>query len=274
MLNQVLKIADEAGALLLEKKKIIKKLKPSYKKNEGLVSEADLQSEELVRTRLSKLTPGYFILGEEDSSVNKQNFQLAKEADWVWHVDPLDGTNNFLNNWDYYAVSIALTYKNELRLGVVYAPEKQEFYFAEKGKGAFLKVPGKAKQQLLAKNHAKKDFDRSFFVTCLNSLGGKNKKKLDVFFKVNNEALSVRRVGAAALDLCLTARGVFDGFWEHGLKPWDINAGALVCKEAGLKVSDFWGEKYHPYTETIVAVQKHLADQLYQLIEPSFPSRP
>ncbi len=274
MLSKTIKIAEEAGKLLLNKKKIIKKLKPTYKKNEGLVSEADLESEALIRKRLSKLTPDYFVLGEEDSSVNKKSIKIAQSSDWVWHVDPLDGTNNFLNNWDYYAVSIGLTYKNDLRLGVVYAPERNEMYFAEKGKGAFLKVPGKGKQKLHVKNHAKKNFNRSFFSTCLCSLGGKNKKKLDVFYRVNSRSLSVRRTGSAALDLCMTARGIYDGFWEHGLNSWDINAGALICKEAGLKLSDFWGQKYHPYTETVVVCQKHLADQLYQLIEPSFPSRP
>ncbi|MCB9091107.1 MAG: inositol monophosphatase [Halobacteriovoraceae bacterium] len=271
MEKQLREIILEAGDILLEARKSLSSLDIHVKKGEGLVSEADLKTEKFLRDKIGHLFPDHYILSEENSFQKEENLEVAKNSEHCWYIDPLDGTHNFLSGLDYYCISIGYSLRGQLKFGIVYAPTRKELYIANKGKGAFFyDLREKTEKKLDVKKNHQKDFEESMFVTCLNSLGGKNKKKLELFYQMNKQALSVRRFGSAALDLCLTAAGQFDGFWEHGLKPWDINAGALICEETGLQVTDFEQKAFNPFSETIVAISKHLSGRFYPIIKEHF----
>jgi len=271
MFSEVEKIALMAGKFLLEKKKGLKEIKPSYKENEGLVSEVDLESEKLIQDELSRLFPDHFFLGEEGTFENEDNFYLAKKAKHCWYVDPLDGTNNYLNNLDYYCVSIAHSTDGVIDYGIIYAPERDELYYAEKGKGSFYKNLRTGEvEKLDIKNYTQRPLNRSFAVTSLNSLGGKGREKLEAFYEINNTCLSERRFGSAALELCHTARGMFDVCWDFGLKPWDVNAGLLICEEAGYSTLNFSGEKVDPLDTSMLCVRKHLEKDILGILKKIF----
>lgn len=247
MLNKVIEIAKEAGAILLEKKKKLKSLSIQSKETQGLVTEADQSSEDLILKKIKTLTPDYHICSEENFFNKKEIFSKKLLEDFCWYVDPLDGTNNFIAGLDYYAVSIALADKGKLILGVVYAPERDELFYADQG-GAFFE---KAEQKIKLQIDQNKTLDQSLLLTCLSTLSC-NKHKLEHLFELNKKAMSIRRFGAAALDLCHVAKGTVGGFWDQGLKPWDLNAGAFICKQAGAKVSDYNNLDFNPLSSSII----------------------
>ncbi len=154
----------------------------------------------------------------------------------MWYIDPLDGTKNFLRGLDSFCVSIALSYKNEIILGVVYEPIRENLYYAIKNEGSY-------KNNSRIWTSKRKTLKGSFLAT------GFPHRELDIleeYIKIFREfskyASGIRRIGSAALDLCMLAEGIFDGFWEYKLNKWDIAAGIIIIKEAGGIISDFEGE--------------------------------
>jgi myo-inositol-1(or 4)-monophosphatase len=223
-----IEIAVAAGKTLREE--LARPAEISYKGDFDLVTQADRRSEKLIVDSLQKYFPDHAVAAEEGTIKDS-------EAEFRWHVDPLDGTTNFAHGYPCFCVSLALARKNELLLGVVYNPIYEELYTAARGEGATLNG---------------KKISCSKISTLKNSLlctGFPNHKRdanpnIHYYWDFTLRSHGVRRDGSAALDLASVAAGRFDGFWEFGLKPWDTAAGVLLIEEAGGTVSDFTGQPY------------------------------
>ncbi|MFZ8932613.1 MAG: inositol monophosphatase family protein [Bacteriovoracaceae bacterium] len=272
-LKQVSSIAYLAGEGLKKRAKGLRSLKISTKEAQGLVSKADIESEELIRKLLLNNFPEHEFLGEEGSykSFGSSRSAMKKFGDipWCWVVDPLDGTTNYLNQFGYYAVCIGLLHYGEPTLGLVYRPETAECFFATKSKGAFKgiltnKGIGKKKKLDPYKKSKLKD---CLLVTGFSSEKGKiYKREFKKFNDMLSKARGVRRLGSAALDMCYVAEGIFDGFWEAGLAPWDVSASSIICMESNLQVSNYKGETFNPFDKSILVASGKIHRQMKNVL--------
>lgn len=260
MLNMAVRAARSAGNLIVRYVDRLDTLSVTAKKRNDFVSEVDRLAEDEIIRILRKAYPSHGILAEESGS---------REGDeYVWVIDPLDGTTNFLHGFPQFAVSIALKHKGRIEQGVVYDPLRQELFTATRGTGALLN-------------------DRRLRVSRQTSLEGallgtgfpfKMQQHLDTYLATFKalfpQTAGIRRAGAASLDLAYVASGRLDGFWEIGLSEWDMAAGILLVQEAGGIVGDFSGGHEFLATGNIItgnpkvfvamvkAIQPHLTPEL------------
>jgi myo-inositol-1(or 4)-monophosphatase len=253
MYNQTLIDATNAGAGEL-KRFFNGKFIISHKEGiNNLVTEADHASDKAIRSVIKSVFPDHGIVSEESA-------EKISESDYRWIIDPIDGTVNFANGIPICCVSIGLEYKGEMLMGAVYNPNLEEFFFAEKGKGATLngeKISVSSKIHLVTSCLV-----TGFPYTYLDQPNG----PLEVFSKLIKKGIPVRRLGSAAIDLCWVAAGRFDGFYEHELHVWDSAAGYLMVEEAGGKVTNLKGEKYDPFQPGIIATNGQIHDELLKVI--------
>ncbi len=257
LLKDAIEIAQAAGKLIEAKKH---KLVITEKGKNDLVTNADKASQALIIKMIKKLYPTHGVLAEEGE--NNDTLEVFTNSKYIWIIDPIDGTTNYSRGLQFYAVSIGIfkttaaeSSKNfdylsgELVAGVVHAPALGETYYAEKGKGAYLN--GKK-----IKVSKVKKLSESLTVT---GFPPKYKKEnLPNFGKMLMASRAVRRLGAASLDMCYVAKGVFESYWEFGLSPWDIAAGALIIEEAGGKVTDTFGNTLDLFGQDILATNGHV----------------
>jgi myo-inositol-1(or 4)-monophosphatase len=266
-----LELALKAGELLLKKQKKISLLKITHKDAQGVATNADVESEQLIIKGIKKYYPDHLVLAEElaykEFHGEKARYEFLKEKEWVWIIDPLDGTNNFLSGMDYYAVCIALVHWGMPVVGIVYRPANGDCFIAEKNKGTrFFNFKLKTKKQLIKKNKNAKTLETSLLVTGFTSEKGELfDQEFELFKKMVGKSRGIRRMGSAALDLCYVAQGIFDCFWERGLAPWDVAAAGLICLEAGVQVTDYDGRKFNPFQETILAARAPLNREILSL---------
>jgi myo-inositol-1(or 4)-monophosphatase len=221
-------LAREAGTMLQDGHGTVGRGGVGYKGWRNLVTELDLAVEKHVAGRIEKAYPEHSILAEEGA---------AKEgtSEHRWIIDPLDGTTNYVHRHPFYCVSIGLEDREGPLLGVIYAPRLGEFYSCFRGEGAELngkriQVSGEA------------DLGRSLLASGFAyGKGGPEDRNLDNWARLSIVSRGLRRCGSAALDLAYVADGRYDGFWELGLNPWDVAAGALLVQEAGGRVTDCRG---------------------------------
>ncbi len=255
MLNFAIQTARDAGRLLAER--FGRAIQINNKSELDLVTESDLASERLIIDRIKSHYPRHAILAEESGATAPADRE--NQSDWRWIIDPLDGTTNYAHGYPCYCVSIGLECNGRLELGVVYDPMRDEVFSAERGQGASLNgrrirvSPTKElKSALLCTGfpydvRERNEFARHFANFILNAQG-------------------VRRDGAAALDLVYVAAGRFDGFWEEGLKPWDVAAGVLIIEEAGGRVSDYQGDPIDIFTPPVVASNGLLHEAMMRVL--------
>jgi myo-inositol-1(or 4)-monophosphatase len=255
LMNVMYAAARKAGRSLARDFGEVEQLQVSLKGPANFVSAADHRAEEILFTELSRARPGYGFLMEERGEVK------GADATHRWIIDPLDGTTNFLHGIPVFAISIALERDGELVAGIVYNPANHETFTAEKGKGAYLndkRIRVAARDELAA----------AVIGTGIPHAGRPNH---ELFLKelraVMAGSAGVRRMGAAALDVAWTAAGRFDGFWEHGLRAWDIAAGIVILREAGAYVTDCAGKDRMLKDGGIVAGNETIHAKLLKLLK-------
>jgi myo-inositol-1(or 4)-monophosphatase len=220
VINVMAAAARKAGRGLIRDFGEVENLQVSQKGPSDFVSTADLKSEKTLRLELEKARPGYGFMMEESA-------ETIGDGRHRWIVDPLDGTLNFLHGIPHFCISVALEREGEIVAGVVYEPLRDEEFWAEKGSGAFV-------SDRRIRVSGRRDLGQSVIATGMPFRGKEaHPGYMRTLSAVMAETAGVRRLGAAALDLAYVAAGRFDGFWEFGLKPWDIAAGILLVKEAG-----------------------------------------
>ncbi len=232
----------------------VENLQVSRKGPSDFVSTADLKAEKIIREELARAHPDYGFHGEE-SGANSTDSNPVR-----WVVDPLDGTTNFLHGLPHFAVSIALEKNAAIVAGVVYDPIKDEMFYAEKGQGAFLND-----RRLRVANRVR--LDGTIAATGIPFNGhGDRAPFLRELNTVMAKTAGVRRWGAAALDLAYIAAGRYDSYWEHGLSPWDMAAGALIAAEAGATVTDLDGKPLDIWTaQSILSANIDLHPRMLKL---------
>ncbi|HEX7844964.1 MAG TPA: inositol monophosphatase family protein [Chitinophagaceae bacterium] len=219
----------------------------------NLVTEADHASEAAILSVIKKHFPDHHILSEETG-------EIVQDSQYKWIIDPIDGTVNFAHGIPLNCVSIGIEKDGEMLFGAVYNPHINEFYFAEKGKGATLNdKPIKVSEQ---SKTIKACLVTGFPYTYINIANG----PLEIFERFIRKGVPVRRLGSAAIDLCWVAAGRFDGFYEHKLEAWDSAAGYLIVEEAGGKVTDFEGKKFSPYQHRVLATNGKIHDEMLKVI--------
>ncbi len=257
MLNIAIKAARTAGSIINRAALDLEVLKIGSKGPNDYVSEVDRAAEEAIINTVLEAYPGHGILAEESGRAHG-----AKHSDYVWIIDPLDGTTNFLHGFPVYAVSIALAYRGQVQQAVVYDPTRNDLFYASKGRGAFLND----RRLRVSKRTRLSD---SLIGTGFPFRKGDNfKRYVKMFEELMASCAGLRRPGAAALDLCYVAAGYYDGFFETGLNPWDAAAGALIITEAGGLVGNFTGESDFLYQREIVAGNPKVYGQMVQILAP------
>ena len=186
----------------------------------------------------------------------------AKHSDYLWIIDPLDGTTNFIHGFPVYAVSIALSFRGKIEQAVVYDPTRNDLFFASKGRGAFLN------DRRLRVSKRTRIADALIGTGFPFRKGDNFKRYVKMFEEVMQSCAGLRRPGAAALDLCYVAAGFYDGFFETGLSPWDVAAGSLIITEAGGLIGNFTGESDYLYQREVVAGNPKVYGQLVQILTP------
>lgn len=222
----------------------------------GLVSEADKESEKVIFEYLRSQFPDDEFLGEESAYGHDSNLTAGDPQRRRWIVDPLDGTTNYIHQFPIFAISIAMEFQNEIQVGVIDMPKLNETYYAVKGHGSYV---NDKKMQVSSCDDIENAFLATGFISDFEDVIS---QQLAVFSKLVRQCRGIRRAGAAAYDLTQVARGVFDGYWERNLKPWDSAAGILLVREAGGLVSTYSGSKYSPYDNTLVATGPKLHSKL------------
>ena len=254
-----IKAAKEAGDILKENLGKIKRI--DYKGRVSLVTDIDRKAEERIIGIIKERYPSHDILTEESRIKERGN-------QYKWIIDPLDGTTNYVHGYPRYCISIALEKDGGVVLGVVYDPVPEELFLAEKGKGATLN------ERRISVSKIDK-LDKGLLAT---GFPYDRREKADEYLKIYREfmvnAQGVRRDGAAALNLCYTANGRFDGFWEEQLAPWDVAAGSLIVIEAGGRVTDFKGNRLDIYGKEILASNGRIHREMEEIITKTTKKSP
>ena len=271
MQNFAIELSQDAGKTLLQFQKKIHSLKVDNKQAQGVVSKADIATEKKIFDRIKKKYPSHHILGEENFYQLHQTsaaYEQLKNQEALWVVDPLDGTHNFLNGSDYYCISIALVHFGVPLIGVIHRPATGELFYAISSYGAFYVGPShhhKKRKLFIDKNF--KNIQDTIWVTGFASEKGVPvHSEFKLFKKLVCTSRGVRRFGSAALDICYVASGLWDGFFEKNLSPWDVAAAGLILKEAGGRVTNYSGENFHPFQSSIVGARPPLYKKIIEII--------
>jgi len=254
MVNIAVKAARRAGRIINQASGNLDVLTVRHKSLNDLVSEVDRAAEAAIIDTLRTAYPEHAILAEESGA--------AGQSEYVWIIDPLDGTTNFLHGFPQYCVSIALVHKGVITHGVIYDPSRNDLYIASRGRGAYLND----KRLRVSR--------RDKLIDALVGTGFPFRMfdYLDAYVSMLKDFMTktagVRRPGSAALDLAAVAAGRLDGFWEIGLAPWDMAAGCLMITEAGGLVGDLEGNEGYLHGGNIVAGNAKIFAQMLQVIQP------
>jgi myo-inositol-1(or 4)-monophosphatase len=255
MLNIAVKAARRAGSIINRAALDRTQLEVRSKRANDFVTQVDRAAEAAIIDILRQAYPDHAILGEESGALEGKGAGTAK-AEYRWVIDPLDGTTNFIHGFPQYCVSIAVQHRGATAHGVVYDPGKNELFTASKGRGAFL---DDRRIRVSRCAHLQEALVGTGFPF-------KELSRIDLYFRqlraVMQQASGVRRAGAAALDLAYVAAGRLDAFWELGLSPWDMAAGALMVQEAGGLVGDLAGEANYLESGDIAAATPKAFPQL------------
>jgi myo-inositol-1(or 4)-monophosphatase len=254
LLNTAVKAARRAGEIAIRQLKHLDEIDVRNKGISDFVTKVDEAAEECIIETIQKYYPDHAFLAEESGQ--------RGESEYTWIIDPLDGTTNFIHGFPIFSVSIALRIKGRLSIGVIYDPNRQEFFTAIRGRGAQvdghkIRVSGRRnlEDSLIGTGFPYRSHDRMT-------------SYLAMLEQVMLNTSGIRRPGSAALDLANLAAGRLDGFWEFGLNIWDIAAGSLILREAGGLISELENKDDYLNTGNIVAGSPKIHDALKKLLTP------
>jgi myo-inositol-1(or 4)-monophosphatase len=257
MLNVAIKAARAAGSIINRASMDLDILKINTKSPNDFVTEVDQAAENAIIDILLQAYPDHGILAEESGREHG-----AKHSEFVWIIDPLDGTTNFIHGLPVYCVSIALAHRGVVQQAVVYDPTRNDLFYATKGRGAFLND----RRLRVSKRTRMSD---ALIGTGFPFRRGDNfKRYLKMFEEIMPLCAGLRRPGAAALDLCYVAAGYYDAFFETGLHPWDVAAGSLILTEAGGLIGNFTGESDFMNQREVLAGSPKIYGQLVPILAP------
>jgi len=255
IMTMMQRAAEKAARSLLRDFNEVEKLQVSKKGPGDFVTAADKRSEEIIFEELKKAKPDYSFMMEESGQVK------GNDPDYVWIIDPLDGTHNFMHGVPHWSISIALEQRGTVVAGLVYDCAKNEMFTAEKGGGAF--IHGNRRLRVSGRNVMEQ---------CMIATGlpRPNKEQRQLFWKEMEAVASispmVRRMASAALDLSYVAAGRMDGYWERGCKPWDVAAGWLIVKEAGGIVTSIENDENPVYSGSLIAANQQIHADLRKIL--------
>jgi myo-inositol-1(or 4)-monophosphatase len=261
MVNMALRAGRRASQIVVRALDRVDLIKVEEKRRNELVSEVDRDAEKAIIDVLRQAYPDHGILGEEFG-------ESVAGAEYTWIIDPLDGTTNFLYGIPHFCVSIALKHRNRIEHAVIVDPIRNEEFVASRGQGA--QVNGK-RMRVTRRTR----LDESLLATGIPFRDGA--PNVDAYMEMlkafSHQCRGIRRAGSAALDLAYVAAGRYDGYWELGLKPWDLAAGVLLVQEAGGLVADIAGGERYLDTGNIVCgnpkVFKAMLQTLHPLLSPA-----
>ena len=257
MLTTAVKAARRAGSIINRGARDLDLLTVTAKGPKDFVSEIDRGAEAAIVETILKSYPDHAILAEEGTNKGHN-----PDADYVWIIDPLDGTTNFLHGFPQYCVSIALAHRGQIAHGVIYDPVRNDLFTATRGRGAFL---NDRRIRVSRRQHLR---------DCLIGTGFpfRDGSYLDTYLQMMKAMITqtagLRRPGAAALDLAYVAAGFYDGFWEVGLNPWDVAAGSLLVLESGGLIGDLTGEGGYLYGGQVIAATPKIFAQMVTALAP------
>jgi myo-inositol-1(or 4)-monophosphatase len=257
MLTTAVKAARRAGNIINRGARDLDLLTVSVKGPKDFVSEVDRAAEAAIVETLLGAYPQHAILAEEGTAKGEN-----AQAEYLWIIDPLDGTTNFLHGFPQYCVSIALAHRGVVSQAVIYDPVRNDLFTASRGRGAFL---NDRRMRVSKRQHLRE---------CLIGTGFpfRDGSYLDTYLAMMREMIThtagLRRPGAAALDLAYVAAGFYDGFWEVGLNPWDVAAGSLLILEAGGLIGDLTGEGDYLYGGQVIGANPKVFAQMVKLLSP------
>lgn len=256
MLTIAVRAARAAGQTIIRAYSELDRIEVDAKGVNDFVTNVDKEAEAAITYQIRKAYPEHTIVGEE-SGENR-----GKDSDYMWIVDPLDGTNNFVNGIPHFAVSIALQHKGVTQVGVIYDPIRDELFSALRGKGAKL-------NDFRVRVNKSNDLTNTLIATGFPFKARQHTETyMNIFAEIFSQCADLRRAGSAALDLAYVAAGRMDGFFEIGLKPWDIAAGDLICREAGGTVTDFVGGHNYLATGNIIAGSPKVTTKMVKSMRP------
>ncbi|MES2204634.1 MAG: inositol monophosphatase family protein [Pseudomonadota bacterium] len=258
-INIATEAAVSAGKIIIRHFDRLDLVKVEEKAKQDFVSEVDLAAEEIIIRTIKTAYPNHGILAEESGQMNPH-------SDHQWIIDPIDGTFNFIHGIPHFCISIGLSIKGKIEHGVIFDPIRQEIFTATRGRGAYLnnkRIRVSAQRQL------------ADAVIASNIPHGNDPHRyqeyLNVFGACMPACARMRHAGSAALDLAYVAAGRLDGYWAHGLRPWDIAAGTVLVFEAGGLLSDFSGGETYMESGNVVATTPKILKGLMQTIAPVLP---
>lgn len=252
MIKNIIEIAAEAGNLIRDG--FGREISIDFKSGQNdLVTEIDKASESLIVNYIRRNFPSHGILAEEGNRINT-------DAEFVWVIDPLDGTTNFAHSLPIFAVSIGVQKNGETIAGVVLDVMNNIIYSAEKKSGSFA-------NDIKITVSSRKSLNESLLVTGFPyNIKENPENTFERFELLTKSSRGMRRLGSAAIDFCYLAKGVFDGFWEVHLHPWDICAGKLIVEEAGGWVTDFKGNPINIYSKKILASNGKIHNEMVRFM--------
>jgi len=253
-MNVAIAAAEKAGEIMRRQVQHIESIPVTRKARHDYVTEIDHACEAEIVREISRFYPDHAILAEESGA--------SGESDYLWIIDPLDGTSNYLHGLPHFAVSISQQFQGRTEHAVVYDPMRDEMFTSTRGSGAYLN-----KSRIRVSQRT--ELEGAILATAFPFRKREHMPVyMNIFTRLWDQAEDFRRAGTASLDLAWTAAGRVDGFFEIGLKPWDVSAGALLVREAGGVVSDFSGGDKVEESDSIIAAPYKLMTELRRIIEP------
>lgn len=248
-----IEVAKEAGQFQLER--LASKKTIEYKGKFNIVTEVDKACEKLICDAIKKQFPSHDILAEEGIGA------VSQKSDWLWIIDPLDGTVNYAHRYPLFSVSIALLHKGKVVVGVVFEPNRGELFVAERGGGVLLN------DKPIRVSETKEVYSSMIATGFAYNVAEVEQNNLICFNRFIKKCHAIRRDGVASVDLCYIACGRYDGFWEFFLKPWDIAAGALIIEEAGGRLSMIDGSPLNIFGDEIVASNGTIHEEVLGILK-------